>query len=1208
MNRTLANGRFQVNVDPIAAGQMGFVYQGYDRTRDCQIAIKRLIRRSPEHLYRLKQEFRSLSSIIHPNLVELYDLIDPAILEHPVEDDREFGPFIAMELIDGINLLDYVRGNGGSSDDGHLSEAGVSRLIRCLRQIIDGLEYLHQSGRVHRDIKPENVFIDESDRLVIIDFGLSHAFKDPRKNTSIGGSPAYMSPEQMRGDELTPASDWFGVGVSLYEVICGECPLDLRERSDANRSIADEIVAASDLSPQVANLIQRLLEPVESNRAGPDDVRLAFDLDKHGRVATPSTMGVFEAPFVGRKPELAQLHEAMQRVLRGSCTVVGISGESGIGKSALTSHALSSRISESFTILTSVCHQQESVPFKALDGIVDTLSNVIMGLPPGRRSKVNSLPRGALVRLFPVLDRVFADLPAPNAPLQAEPREIRDAGFSQLIDLFAVVAEVKPLAIWIDDLQWGDLDSATFLTRLAGAGLRAAIFLSFRPADAERAPLLQSLHEAKLFDQPNQYIRLTQLHEDEVSTLVASLLGDRHFTDFEKSIVASAGGSPFFACEFARHAQHLDVTGSSAHKFSQLLEARLNEMEQGSRKVLELLALTKGPCLRRVVERASDEANQARSTSALINARLITSIRSSSEELLEICHARIRSVIADQILDERKRALYYRLAEALDEEPDPDPLLAFEFYSGCEEKVLAADAAVKAARRAYDALAFDQAIRLYEESLELAPDALNRWQVLSDRALAYAQAGQSKEAGDSALQAAELLAAHPDKHTEYVHQITIAGEQLLRGGYLDDGLATLDLALRAVNLRYYQSPLHAGVSFIYHRAARRLLRRPAIVRATELPTKVRARIDACWAAAAGLAWVYPMHSAAHQANYLRLSLQGGEAQRLVRALSTEAVYVAGIYGHNSERLAGASIRDAKRICDGIDDVVAQGLIKVCETGSAFFAGKFAEAIPLGLDTERFLRSECTGVSWEITNVNLFTMVSMAHLGRFAELHERLPEIVTRASEQGNLLATCCLRTSYAQTLHLLAQDNPDGVRDSMAAARKDWRGEGFEVLHYYLACSETRLLLYQNRIQAAWDRLALTWKDFHWSQVAGFAVVKAEIVYLRARCALEMLKLTEKTVSDSQLRRVLRRCQRHLKRAPVDSAAVWLAAIEIEYRTLIDQPPTLASLEETTSLMRAGGFDLGAEMLRLRISQLCDLTEYAPVAGVANDRALARVV
>ena len=394
MNRTLADGRFLVNVDPIAAGQMGFVYKGYDSVRDCQVAIKRLIRRSPEHLFRLKQEFRSLSSIMHPNLVELYDLVDPAILEQPIVDDGEFGPFISMELIDGINLLDYVRGNGGLRDDGRLSVIGVSRLTLCLRQIMEGLEYLHQAGRVHRDIKPENLIIDESDRLVIIDFGLSHVFKDARKVTSIGGSPAYMSPEQLRGDELTPASDWYGVGVSLYEVICGECPFDLGERTGGNRNIADDILAASDLPPRVASLMQRLLEPIESNRAGPDDVRLAFDIDKRELVATPSTMGVFEAPFVGRKSELAQLQEAMQRVLRGSCTVVGISGESGIGKSALISHALRSKASESFTILTGICHQQESVPFKALDGIVDALSSVIIELPPGQRSKVNSLPRG----------------------------------------------------------------------------------------------------------------------------------------------------------------------------------------------------------------------------------------------------------------------------------------------------------------------------------------------------------------------------------------------------------------------------------------------------------------------------------------------------------------------------------------------------------------------------------------------------------------------------------------------------------------------------------------------------------------------------------------------------------------------------------------------------------------------------------------------
>ena len=205
-----------------------------------------------------------------------------------------------------------------------------------------------------------------------------------------------------------------------------------------------------------------------------------------------------------------------------------------------------------------------------------------------------------------------------------------------------------------------------------------------------------------------------------------------------------------------------------------------------------------------------------------------------------------------------------------------------------------------------------------------------------------------------------------------------------------------------------------------------------------------------------------------------------------------------------------------------------GLIKVCEVGTAFFSGHFDAAIPLGYEAEEFLRMKCSGVAWESTNVNLFTLVSLAHLGRFVELNERLPDVIERATRQGDLLSSCCLRASYAQTLHFLVQDDPVGLRKSIAVAQEDWRGNQFEILHYYAACAETRLLLYENRIEDAWLRLTRSWRDIYLSQVSGFELVKAELVYLRARCALAMLSLPSSSVSERRLRSILRHCQRQL--------------------------------------------------------------------------------
>lgn len=1199
MKRRLAGGRFRVGLDPIAAGAMGFIYKGYDDWRQCPVAIKKLIHGTPEERYRLKQEFRLLARTSHRNLLEFFDLIDPLADAAPDPDDVEFGPFISMELIEGVDIATYVRRRGGLNDAGQLSSLGVRRLAECVEQLADGLACLHEAGKVHRDIKPRNLLIDEAGRLVIIDFGLSVEFDDPSKLTSIGGSPAYMSPEQVRGEAVTPASDWYSVGITLYEAICGECPK--QSRLDAEQ-VQAAVGSQDHVPPEVATAIARLLHSRPEARGGAADMRRAFAIASGVSPKSADEQPPQHDVFVGRDVELAALQSAMQKVLEGKTTVATVSGTSGIGKSTLAIRALETDVARSFFVLTGACHQQESVPFKALDGVVDALSRLIPRLPPARLSEVQSLAAGALVRLFPVLQEALHQQPDMDS---GEPSDIRRTGFEQLMGLFRVVAKVRPIAVWIDDLQWGDLDSAQLLHRMVAGGFRLFLLLTYRPIVTGRMPLLDSLQDHGFFEAADVRFELGPLPQQDVAALIRSILHDAS-SELTDVIVANSEGSPFFAREYARHARHLGPALAGAGSLRELLDLRLADLDPGAREVLELLSLTHGPCSRRVVERACDADNPARATFALLNTQLVASASAARDELIEVSHDRIRSAIAGPMDATRKRDCFRRLASSLSQESDPDPLLAFEFYSGYGDDVRAAQAAADAARRANRVLAFDQAIRLFGEALERDPQSTSRWQLLSELARAYAQVGRSKDAGDSALAAANLLRDQPQLHAEYIEQVTVASEQYLRGGHLDEGLATLERALKSVGLRLYRSPILALWAFAYHRMVRRIRRRRAVVKSQPIPNWMRARIDACWAAAAGLAWVYPMHSAAHQTQYLRLCLRSGDARRLVRALCTESVFLAGIYGERSLALSRASMLSAKKISDGLDDNVAHGLIKVCDTGAAFFRGRFSDAIPLGLDAGEYLQTACTGVSWEITNVNLFTMVSLAHLGKHAELQSRLPPIIDRATEQGDLLASCCLRSSYAQALRLLAQDDVNGLRASIDSAYNDWPGSGFEILDYYVACSEVRLLLYQNRIPEAWSRLSLTWRDFHRSQMAGFELVKAEIVYLRTRCALEYLRLADSGAPENLLIKSVRRGIRRLRSVRVQIARGWLAAVECEYDAVrAMRAPGVTDRVETQML--ECGLELAAQLLRLRLGDSID-HQSPQLAGVADAAALARLV
>ena len=212
---------FQIT-EKLGEGGMGVVYKAEDTKLRRTVALKFLstvVTERPGEQERLVNEARAAAGLQHPNIGTIYEI-----------NEFKDQTFIAMSYIEGVTLRDKVLS----------STIGVDEALRIALQIAQGLEHAHGRGLVHRDIKSANIMVDEAGRAYIMDFGLARRHDQPKPDDvlSSGGTSAYMSPEQARGEEVDQRTDIWSLGVVLYEMLAGELPF----RGDYEQAVRYSIV------------------------------------------------------------------------------------------------------------------------------------------------------------------------------------------------------------------------------------------------------------------------------------------------------------------------------------------------------------------------------------------------------------------------------------------------------------------------------------------------------------------------------------------------------------------------------------------------------------------------------------------------------------------------------------------------------------------------------------------------------------------------------------------------------------------------------------------------------------------------------------------------------------------------------------------------------------------------------------------------------
>jgi eukaryotic-like serine/threonine-protein kinase len=209
---TVLAGRYRVE-STLGSGGMAVVYRAEDDILGRAVALKTLhdhYAEVPSFRRRFRQEARAMASLDHENIVKVYD----------ISQDGEV-PFIVVECISGRDIGDLLGGRRG----GRLNEQFVSRIAM---QLLRALSYAHRRGIIHRDIKPSNILLTSGGTVKVADFGIARIIEE--EDVAMGepgeivGSARYMSPEQLRGEDATPRSDIYSVGVLLYHCLTGRPP------------------------------------------------------------------------------------------------------------------------------------------------------------------------------------------------------------------------------------------------------------------------------------------------------------------------------------------------------------------------------------------------------------------------------------------------------------------------------------------------------------------------------------------------------------------------------------------------------------------------------------------------------------------------------------------------------------------------------------------------------------------------------------------------------------------------------------------------------------------------------------------------------------------------------------------------------------------------------------------------------------------------
>jgi hypothetical protein len=1185
---TKGSGRYEI-LSCLGRGGMGIVYESFDRQRRERIALKTLRHFDAAGLYQFKQEFRTLADVVHRNLVNLYELV--------ADDSDEV--FFTMELVEGMEFLDHVRRSSKvpsvrPSRDGRSQkrqsrppcQADFARLRAALLQLVGGVNALHAAGRLHRDLKPSNIRVARDGRVVVLDFGVATELgrsASCEKERAIVGTAAYMAPEQAAGDQPAPASDWYSVGAILYEALVGAPPFDgsavqiLTKKCTVDAAPPSTRVwgVPEDLDALCVDLLS--YEPAQRPTAEGILRRLGGTASDHA--PRPRQAGeLSSATPIGREGQLAALHEAFACV-RGGCGVsVRVIGAAGMGKSAVVQHFLDAVESEGdVLVLHGRAYERESMPYKAVDSVIDALSRHLVDLEQQGSIPVSPAGASALAQVFPVLRRVESIARSESAKGD-DPRTLRQRAFGALRELFGALSGRSRVVLCIDDVQWGDPDSAALVAELARPPDAPPLMLltTHRTEEAEGSPFLTEL--AARWDEgaATRTVEVGPLDAADARRLAAQWLRSDEQAEqpVAEAIARESGGSPFLIEELASTESGVHrIAAGATPILERMLAERATGLPSDARQMLEVIAVGGRPMPVATVRDACAAEDRVHQTLALLRSRRLVRVgMRNGVEVVEACHDRVRATIVATLSVEVARRHHAQLARVLEATAEADPETITVHLLGAGDRERAAHHAERAAAQAIEKLAFAQAARLFQltlDSLDLASPTCGP--LRKRMAEAYEWAGHPEKAARAYLSAAEGATGLQRLDLERA-----AAAQLVAAGRIDDGFAACRRVLSSVGRALPDSGWAIVFWVAIYRVVAVLIGRSSVRAGDDLSPEERLRLTALHIVSRVTAVMDPVSTQYVKARYLVDALRSGNRPHIVRAAAMEAATLSG-FGRNEGRRERRLYAMSRRMAEESGDKEGLGLYELNYGIGQYLRGRFRA----GVEHLDAAREQLVALRRWQANASLYRLYALAFLGELGEVKSQATRLLADAEQRGDRYIAAHLRCSHAMAAWIAA-DDVEGARKHLAQSTADWAQASFLVQHSHRMVWEAEVELYSGEGEGAWARLAQDELALERSRLLEIHMIRSMTFWVRGRSALASLASARGSVRVARLAVALQ-ARRLLER----EAMPWTDALA-------------AALEASIAMARQ---DVGgAEMALRRAIEFADTAEMTVHAAAARHR------